>query len=132
MKSIILSMLFVSSLANARLICSNENQQTQTQTLLVIDGNTLGAICQRSLNPNAPKKSNEEICAQDMFVVQSSSSSSGKVITNHLSSTTGVVLVTEISSSQSTLELNSNYQVSTLKGGNKVVLSSGKITLTCK
>ncbi len=131
MKSVILSMLLVGSFANAALICKNENSQANNQTLFVFDGNNLGAICQRSLVVNGTKKSNEEICANDMFVLSGSSSGSGKVTNVYQSTTTGVGLAVELSNKIGTVELNSNYQAATIKGGNRVLIAKGKIKITC-
>lgn len=133
MKAIILSVLFLGSIANAQVICKNDNQETQLQTIVVLDGAGIGAICQRSMNPNAPKKSNEEICAKDFFVMQGSGTASGIKTIIHSSVTTDVELVLELSSTEekNSLEVKSDYIAATLKGSNKVQLAKGKISLSC-
>ncbi len=133
MKAIILSVLFLGSIANAQVICKNDNQETQLQTIVVLDGAGVGAICQRSMNPNAPKKSNEEICAKDFFVMQGSASVQRVHTMRYLSGSTEVEFdfVMSDANQETSLEMKSNYVASTLKGSNKVQLAEGKIILKC-
>ena len=133
MKSILLFILLGSSLSfAAQTICRHENIETAKQTMFVLENRTLMAICQRSNTPSIKTISNQEICANDMYLLQSSSSGS-ITADNFASTTTNVVFnISPRSSGSKSVSLSSPYNALTFSGGNKVSLPAGTMKLNCK
>ena len=144
MKSVLFTVLFASSMAMAQsrtLICSNDNVETKKQTIFVVSGSNLGAICQRSLETGSlgqtnKKQSNEEICAKDMFFASESGTGMGKLSIKAQSTSSGIGFAIEISDKQKpvvgTVDVGAAYKADTITGGNVITIEKGKMSVTCK
>lgn len=134
MKSTLLLALLCSSLSYAApTVCRNENKIASKETIFISEGQILMAVCQRSTIPGTQKLSNEEICANDMFLLQGSSSGPSGGISSFVSQKTSVVFTLSTDSKGlKTASVNTPYEASTLKGGNKVSIPNGAMFVSCK
>lgn len=118
----------LSAQAKNPLVCSNSNQGIKT--ILVLDNNLLMGVCQKSSQDEGKK--NDEICANDEFVLKSNTPVNNTTTLILSSVTTGVIFTLTLDQKQNALSLNSNYSVPVIKGDNAVEISAGNMNLTCK
>lgn len=117
----------------AQIVCRNENNLASKETLFVLSGQSLIAVCQRSTSPGSPKLSNEEVCVDDMYTLQGSSSGSLGATSTFTSHKANVSFTFSTDTKGlKTATVSETYEAMTYKGGNKVSVPKGLMFLNCK
>ncbi len=113
-------------------ICRNLDTSAEKETFLILEGQSLMAICQRSTIQGLQNFSNEEICADDDYILTSSPSGTLGSVSAYLSTKARVTFTFSVDSKGiKAAFFSSNYEAKTLSGTRKVSVPVGRMYLKC-
>lgn len=127
---VMLAVVLASTYSNATEICKSTVPQTNSVNIFIFNGG-LQAVCQKIINTVVTD--NKNICANDMFLLTSSqSSSSGDKVSVFNSYSTNVVFTDKQTTRSRTLTLDKVYRVEVLSGAKEIVIQPGTFAMDCQ